>query len=61
MIRCNSPFAYMGRCVIDMDAQQSKGGTICCDVAEDMDFNRESILKRCEYAEDLETMTNNIS
>lgn len=54
MIRCNSPFAYMDRCVIDMDSQQSCGGTICCDMAEDMDFDREHILRRCEHAENEE-------
>lgn len=54
MIRCNSPFSYMDRCVIDMDSQQSCGGTICCDMAEDMDFDRERILRRCEHAENEE-------
>lgn len=51
MIKCNSPFAYCDRCVVDMDAQQSLGGTICCDTAEDMDFDKEFILQHCEYAE----------
>ena len=51
MIRCKSPFAYMDRCVIDMDAQQSCGGTICCNMAEDLDFDRECILKQCGHAE----------
>lgn len=51
MIRCNSPFAYGYRCVADMDSQQSKGGTICCDFAEELDFDHESILKMCEHAE----------
>ena len=54
MIRCNSPFAYMDRCIIDMDSQQLQGGTIRCDMAEDMDFDRERILQRCEHAEDVE-------
>ena len=61
MIRCNSPFAYEGRCVADMDSQQSRGGTICCDMAEDMDFDRERILIRCEHAEDSGRLANNIS
>ena len=54
MIRCNSPFACYDRCVIDMDAQQSQGGTICCDMAEEMDFDRSRILQRCEHAENEE-------
>ncbi len=54
MIRCNSPFACYNRCVIDMDAQQSQGGTICCDMAEEMDFDRSRILQRCEHAENVE-------
>lgn len=51
MIRCNSPFAYGDRCVIDMDSQQALGGTICCDMAEDMEFSKERILQCCEHAE----------
>ena len=51
MIRCNSPFAYEGRCVADMDSQQSQGGTICCDTAEDSGFDETCILKQCRYAE----------
>ena len=51
MIRCNSPFSYGDRCVADMDAQQSHGGTICCDTAEDLDFEHERILRMCEHAE----------
>lgn len=52
MIKCNSPHANCyEKCVVDMDAQQSCGGTICCDMAEDMDFDRKKILEHCEYAE----------
>lgn len=51
MIKCNSPFAYYDKCIIDMDGQQSFGGTICCDTAEDLNFRREDILTHCEYAE----------
>ena len=38
MIKCNSKFAYCDKCVADMDAQQSLGGTICCDTAEDLEY-----------------------
>ena len=51
MIRCNSPYAYGDRCVADMDSQQSHGGSICCDTAEDLGFDGVCILERCEYAE----------
>lgn len=51
MIKCNSKFAYCDKCVADMDAQQSLGGTICCDTAEDLEYNKENILTHCEYAE----------
>ncbi len=54
MIRCNSPFACCNRCVIDMDSQKSCGEKIRCDMAEDMDFDRERILRRCEHAENEE-------
>ena len=56
MIRCNSPFAYGGGCVAEMDSQQSLGGTICCSTAEDLDFNVACILERCKYAERMEDM-----
>lgn len=51
MIRCKSRYGFYDRCVIDMDEQQSIGGIICCDIAEDLDFDREEILRKCEYAE----------
>ena len=51
MIKCNSPFGYDDRCVVCMDAQQSLGGTLICDTAEDLDYDEESILKMCKYAE----------
>ena len=38
------------KCVIDMDALETYGGTIRCNMAEDCNFNKEDILKRCEYA-----------
>ncbi len=51
MIKCNSPYAYGKKCVIDMDAQETLGGVISCDTAEECDFRREDILTRCKYAE----------
>lgn len=48
-MRCNGNLGYE-KCVIDMDGQQSKGGTICCDRAEDCGFDRASILQRCDCA-----------
>lgn len=55
MIECTSRHAREnGRCVAEMDSQQSQGGTICCDWAEDMDYDAETILKHCPYAERVE-------
>lgn len=51
MIKCNSPFAYCKKCVIDMDGMDSLGGAICCDIAEDLNFQREKILTHCEFAQ----------
>ena len=51
MIRCKSKYGICDRCVIDMDGLQSMGGTIVCDTAEDLDFARVEILRKCEYAE----------
>lgn len=51
MIRCKSKYGVCDRCVVDMDGQQSIGGIIVCDTAEDLGFDREEILRKCEYAE----------
>ena len=51
MIKCNAPNNFNNECVIDMDALQTLGGNICCDVAEDNEFCREDILKQCPYSE----------
>ena len=51
MIRCKSKYAMYNRCVIDMDEQQNIGGIISCDTAEDLNFNRVEILRKCECAE----------
>lgn len=34
-----------------MDGLETRGGTIGCDTAEDLGFNRVEILRKCEYAE----------
>lgn len=49
MIRCNSPKGD-GKCVAEMDGQQSKGSTIVCDIAEDLEFCADDILAVCEFA-----------
>ena len=55
MIRCNSPYANCyNKCVIDIDGQQSIGGNICCDTAEDLKFKREGILTHCKYAQPID-------
>lgn len=51
MIICKSKFGICDRCVVDMDGLQSIGGTIVCDTAEDLGFDRTEILRKCEYAE----------
>lgn len=50
MVMCNSPCGFQNICVASMDGQQSHGGTICCDTAEDLDFNEKDILRQCKYA-----------
>lgn len=44
---------YYEKCVVDMDGVDSQGGTIVCDIAEDLDFDRKEILNQCEYAEEI--------
>lgn len=50
MIKCNSKNGD-GRCVCNMDAQQSLGGTITCDFAEEYNFDKDEILRECDMAE----------
>lgn len=49
-IKCKCNTGY-GKCIVDMDAQQTLGGTIVCDMAEDCNFDKKEILNRCEDAE----------
>lgn len=51
MIKCKNTDCIYGHCCVDCDGQKSKGGQCSCNIAEDLEFNREEILKRCEYAE----------
>ena len=54
MVKCNSSYAhYYEKCVVDMDGVDSQGGTIVCDIAEYLDFDRKEILNQCEYAEEI--------
>ncbi|WP_162777144.1 hypothetical protein [Mediterraneibacter gnavus] len=54
MIKCNSPYGReCEKCVVDMDGIDNQGGTIVCDTAEDLDFDRKEILNQCEYAEEI--------
>lgn len=53
MAKCNSPYTYYEKCVIDMDGIDGRGRTIGCDIAEDLDFDREEILNQCKYAEEI--------
>ena len=46
MIKCNSPFTLCGTCVID----SHKTSDIHCNIAKDLDFQREKILTHCKYA-----------
>lgn len=50
MIICNSSKGC-DRCVACMDGQQSLGGTIVCDTAEELDYDEEAILQVCNFAE----------
>lgn len=51
-INCKLDKVY-GKCVIDMDSCQTNGGDIQCDTAEDLNFEREKILRHCEYSEEI--------
>lgn len=53
MIGCKSKYGF-GKCIVNMGAQETLGGVICCDLAEECDYNEELILKMCEFAEEEE-------
>lgn len=55
MIKCNSGYGF-GKCIVEMDGQQTRGGCIVCDMAEECEFNRDLILKTCEYSEQIVDM-----
>lgn len=48
-IQCKCSTGY-GKCIVDMDTQQTLGGTIVCGTAEECNFDKLLILKRCEHA-----------
>lgn len=50
MIKCNSPYSCYKKCIFDMNALETQGGTIVCDIAEECD-SAEEVLYACEYAE----------
>lgn len=49
-IECNSK-SGLGDCVAEMDGQQSMGGAIVCDIAEECCFDVDTILKMCPHAQ----------
>ena len=52
MIKCKNTDCIYGHCCVDCDSQKSKGGQcVSCDIAEDLDFDKEEILKRCKFSE----------
>ena len=40
-------------CIACKDAFQTNGGTECCTMAEEQEFDLNMILKECKYAEEL--------
>lgn len=49
MIRCTA-LKGCGKCVAEMDGQESRGGTVVCDIAEDLEFCKDDIIALCEFA-----------
>ena len=39
-----------------MDGIDIQVETICCDTAEDIDFDQKEILNQCEYAEEIQVL-----
>ena len=50
MIKCDSFHRYSDKCVFCMDAYETKGGAIVCDIAEECE-TEEEVLRMCQYAE----------
>lgn len=53
MIKCNSTKSCCSTCVVCMDGLQSHGGTIDCTVAENFKYDPLTIVRCCEYAEEM--------
>lgn len=49
-IKCNCKAGY-GKCIVDMNMQETLGGAIACSMAEKCNFSKSKILKNCEHAE----------
>lgn len=51
MLKCESKkYNICGVCICESDAQQLSGDNICCDIAENCSYQKDEILKQCQYA-----------
>jgi hypothetical protein len=57
MIKCDSFHRCSDKCVFCMDACETQGGTIVCDIAEECE-TEEEILQMCQYAERINYLLN---
>lgn len=59
MIKCKNTNCIYGHCCVECDSQKSKGGYCFCEIAEDLDYDKEKILKECGDAEEKERSVDN--
>lgn len=50
MIKCKNTDCMRDHCCIECDALMSEGNVCDCNIAEDLQHDRDEILKYCQFA-----------
>lgn len=49
MVECKSRFGF-GECIASMSAQDTVGRAVCCDIAEECEYDEKLILQYCAFS-----------
>lgn len=52
MIKCDNTDCTRGHCCVECDAQMPKDNICGCNIAEDLQYDRDDTLKYCQFAID---------
>lgn len=50
MLKCENTDCTCGHCCVECDAKMSEGNVCGCNIAEDLQYDRDDILKYCQFA-----------